>query len=316
LGIQVPLSLTGTDSSNPILTATNNDTGGGLRGESTAINGVGVYAIAKTVGLLANVDGVAGGSGAPFTTSAGVSANNQGSDGSAVYASGNGTGVYAIGQAGDGVYGELTSTSTTRAAVHGKQNNSTGLAGYFEGKVKATGDVSAPTFTTSSDRDAKADFASVDGRQTLEQLLAIPVESWSYKSDDPAVRHIGPMAQDFAAAFGVGQDDKHIATVDADGVAFAAIQGLYQVVREKDARIAAQEQRLTALEQQNAALEARLSALEQQAGITTSPRLSAESPAPPGCRRRSDRPPPGSCSGNAGTRAAAARPAPRPGSAP
>ena len=34
------------------------------------------------------------------------------------------------------------------------------------------------------------------------------------------------MAQDFYAAFAVGADDKHISTVDADGVALAAIQGL------------------------------------------------------------------------------------------
>jgi hypothetical protein len=64
------------------------------------------------------------------------------------------------------------------------------------------------------------------------------------------------MAQDFYAAFNVGEDDKHINLVDASGVALAAIQGLYQVVREKDADLAA-------LRQQNAALEARVAALEQ-----------------------------------------------------
>jgi len=30
---------------------------------------------------------------------------------------------------------------------------------------------------------------------------------------DASSRHLGPMAQDFYAAFGVGLDDKHIATV-------------------------------------------------------------------------------------------------------
>ena len=53
-------------------------------------------------------------------------------------------------------------------------------------------------------------------------------------------------------ALGLGHDDKHIATVDADGVALAAIQGLNQKleaeVKTKDARIAALEQRLSALE--------------------------------------------------------------------
>jgi hypothetical protein len=56
------------------------------------------------------------------------------------------------------------------------------------------------------------------------------------------------MAQDFCAAFGVGEDDTHINTVDADGLALAAIQGLYHLVQEKDARITALEARLAALE--------------------------------------------------------------------
>lgn len=49
---------------------------------------------------------------------------------------------------------------------------------------------------------------------------------WNYTSDDPASRHIGPMAQDFAAIFGVGTDDRHIHPLDGQGVALAAIQGL------------------------------------------------------------------------------------------
>ena len=73
------------------------------------------------------------------------------------------------------------------------------------------------------------------------------------------------MAQDFYAAFGVGEDDKHIATIDADGVALAAIQGLYRVVEEKDARIAGLEARLASQEAANADLDARLSRLEPRA---------------------------------------------------
>jgi trimeric autotransporter adhesin len=64
-------------------------------------------------------------------------------------------------------------------------------------------------------------------------------------------QHVGPMAQDFHAAFGVGPDDKHIATVDADGVALAAIQGLNQKLeqqlKEKDARISALEETVAEL---------------------------------------------------------------------
>ncbi len=133
-----------------------------------------------------------------------------------------------------------------------------------------------------SDRAAKENFAPVDGRDILDRLAAVPIQTWNYRSQDPAIRHIGPVAQDFYAAFGVGEDDTHITTVDADGVALAAIQGLYEVVQEKDARIAELEGRVAALEAQNAAqqaqihsLEARLTALERQVGGTSAPASAA-----------------------------------------
>jgi hypothetical protein len=52
------------------------------------------------------------------------------------------------------------------------------------------------------------------------------------------VRHVGPRAQDFAAAFGVGEDDRHIHVVDASGVALAAIQALAARLAEAEANIA------------------------------------------------------------------------------
>jgi hypothetical protein len=59
---------------------------------------------------------------------------------------------------------------------------------------------------------------------------------------------MGPMAQDFHAAFGLGNNDKTIGTLDAAGVAFAAIQGLHEVVQEKDAEISSLRARIEALE--------------------------------------------------------------------
>jgi hypothetical protein len=80
---------------------------------------------------------------------------------------------------------------------------------------------------------------------------------------------MGPMAQDFYAAFGLGLGDTTIDTVDADGVALASIQGLHTLIEEKDARITDLEAENDALVSGNAAqqqqiddLEARLSALE------------------------------------------------------
>jgi hypothetical protein len=89
-----------------------------------------------------------------------------------------------------------------------------------------------------SDRDAKRDFADVDREAVLAAVAGLPVSSWSYRADDPRVRHVGPMAQDFAAAFGVGEDDRHIHPVDASGVALAAIQALAERLAQAEARIA------------------------------------------------------------------------------
>ncbi len=101
----------------------------------------------------------------------------------------------------------------------------------------------------SSDRNLKENFQPVDGRAILEKLAALPITTWNAIGVDPAVKRMGPMAQDFYAAFGLGDDDRVITTGDLDGVALASIQGLYQIVQEKDAQIASLEARLVALEQ-------------------------------------------------------------------
>ena len=100
-----------------------------------------------------------------------------------------------------------------------------------------TGIARAQAFTATSDRAAKESFEAIDSNELLDALSKMPVQSWKYRNEDQTVRHIGPTAQDFRAAFGVGYDDKTIATVDADGVALAAIQGLHKMVKEKDEKI-------------------------------------------------------------------------------
>lgn len=89
------------------------------------------------------------------------------------------------------------------------------------------------TFVSASDRNVKDDFQPVDSQAVLEKVVALPLSQWRYKTDEERSRHLGPMAQDFKAAFDLGADDKHIATVDADGVALAAIQGLNQKVERE-----------------------------------------------------------------------------------
>jgi hypothetical protein len=98
-----------------------------------------------------------------------------------------------------------------------------------------------------SDRAAKERFIPAKPSDVLAKLVSLPISTWAY-TNAPSVRHIGPIAQDFQAAFALGEDDKYIATVDADGVALASIQGLYQLVQEKDAKIYDLERRLEAME--------------------------------------------------------------------
>jgi hypothetical protein len=110
----------------------------------------------------------------------------------------------------------------------------------------------AGVWQNNSDRNRKTDFVPSHPREVLEKLADLPVSTWHYTNEAAAVRHLGPTAQDFRAAFGLGGDEKTIGTVDEEGVALVAIQGLNQKLesqmKEKDAKIIALERRLTDLE--------------------------------------------------------------------
>lgn len=112
------------------------------------------------------------------------------------------------------------------------------------------------TWTNASDVNRKHHFLAVSGEDVLDRLRAMPVSSWSYRVDDTSIRHIGPTAQDFRRAFGLGNDSVSIATVDADGVALAAAKAL-------DARDRAQQAEIDALRAENAELKRRLERIEQ-----------------------------------------------------
>ncbi|MFO1351644.1 MAG: tail fiber domain-containing protein [Gammaproteobacteria bacterium] len=108
------------------------------------------------------------------------------------------------------------------------------------------------SWSSISDRAVKTDVQSIDPDTILDALLRLPISRWRYLAQAQGIRHIGPMAQDFHAAFGVGEDEHYITGVDADGVALAAIQGLNRKLEaERDA-----------LKAENAALKAHLEALE------------------------------------------------------
>ena len=112
------------------------------------------------------------------------------------------------------------------------------------------------SWTTLSDRATKANFANADVRGILKKVSELPITSWNYKSQSDSIRHLGPMSQDFYAAFGLGEDEHGIPVVDGQGVALASIQALAQLVDDKQAQI-------DALKAENEKINARLTAIEK-----------------------------------------------------
>ena len=122
------------------------------------------------------------------------------------------------------------------------------------------------SWSSLSDRNVKANFLSVDTASLLEKLVAMPIATWNYKSQAESIRHLGPTAQDFHEAFGLGEDDKHISTVDAQGVALAGIQALYQTVTGLKQSLAELKQSLAEKDREIVELRSHLAHLEQSAG--------------------------------------------------
>lgn len=131
--------------------------------------------------------------------------------------------------------------------------------GTIELEVDASGNLTtAGVVSGVSSRAVKQAIEPVDGSRLLDRLESLAVAEWTYKRDSVGIRHLGPMAEYFYAAFGLGADEKHIAPHNMAGVALAAAkmlteqrkQQLGTIARQQDL-IEAQEQRITELEAQN-----------------------------------------------------------------
>jgi len=147
---------------------------------------------------------------------------------------------------GDSTDDDIATSGPNRFAVR-----ASGGVWFYSKSDKTTG-VRLPAndsaWTTVSDRARKENIRQVDRREILSKLIQIPISRWSYKGQTGGTEHIGPMAQDFYAAFGLGDDERYISTIDPDGVALAAIQGLHEMLRDKDEKISTLEARVEALE--------------------------------------------------------------------
>ena len=78
----------------------------------------------------------------------------------------------------------------------------------------------------------KRNLRLVDTKRILDNVAQLPIKQWGYKSQDPSVEHIGPMAQDFYKLFHLGVDSLSISTIDLDGITLAAIQELHKENRQ------------------------------------------------------------------------------------
>lgn len=128
-----------------------------------------------------------------------------------------------------------------------------GGSGVNEMIVNSGGNVTiAGTLTQNSDRTTKTDINLVDPQRVLAKVVELPISTWRKIGDSST--HLGPMSQDFAAAFGLGEDDRHIAPIDLAGVSLAAIKALQGEIAAKDTEIAELKQRLESLEAAVAAM--------------------------------------------------------------
>jgi len=175
------------------------------------------------------------------------------------------SGVIALGD------GSTTAPSHTMYATANNQFNVRAVGGirffsaccnYDTGVTVSAG---GGAWNSISDRNAKENFQPVAPRDILRRVLRLPISTWNYKAQKASIRHIGAMAQDFYAAFNVGENDKTISTIDPDGVALAAIQGLHEELKDRDARIERLDQQ--AKEQQLRAVQLEQQVKQQQAVI-------------------------------------------------
>jgi Chaperone of endosialidase len=224
----------------------------GLNGSSTRADGIGIVGSNSSSGT-----GVQGSS----TDGTGVYGQTLGSNSGVRGYSPSGKGVYGESQTGNGVYGTSISNDavvgvtgpndTAHAAIAGSSDK--GYAAYFEaglgvgqGYATCTFHAGTTNWACSSDRNLKENFKSVNPAQVLESVVNMPITTWTMKGY--TVQQLGPTAQDFYAAFKLGESDRTINNTDAQGVALAAIQGLFQLVQEQQAKIEVLEIKLSALE--------------------------------------------------------------------
>lgn len=146
--------------------------------------------------------------------------------------------------------GLIVGTLPNKPLILGTNNTNRLQIDGSTGAVTIAGDLIVNgTFSNPSSRELKENFAPLDPSMVLKKFAQLPINEWSYKSDEQRLRHVGPTVEDFRNAFGLGTEGQHIFPMDVQGVTMAAVQGLYQLVQEKDEQIAELQKELREIKQ-------------------------------------------------------------------
>ena len=128
--------------------------------------------------------------------------------------------------------------------IHVGTNETNGNGAY----LSATGQ-----WMNGSSRAFKEDFRPLNRDDLLRRIAGLPVESWRFKGTEEC--HIGPVAEDFCGAFGIGVvddegnlDQRYISPGDVAGVALAGVKELVEMIEELKARNDELEHRIAELE--------------------------------------------------------------------
>lgn len=172
------------------------------------------------------------------------------------------------GHTGAKVFGDASTTDSIEAVA----NNEFAVraAGGYRLRTNATLTTGcnlpagSGVFSCSSSRLLKDEFTAVDGEDMLHRISLMPIERWQYTTEAGNVWHLGPTAQDFRAAFGLGVDDENIGLLDIAGVSLRGVQALEARTARQDEEIAARDARIAELEAQVAALAAANATLDDR----------------------------------------------------
>ena len=149
------------------------------------------------------------------------------------------------------VYGDLSSNSlVTPSGVNQFVVRAAGGTIFYSNSDLTAGASLAPgagAWANMSDVNRKEHFREVDGEEVLGKIAQMPIREWNYKAQDASIRHLGPTAQDFRAAFGLGESDTTITTTDIDGINLLAVQALERRTRDQAREIEALRAELAAL---------------------------------------------------------------------